>query len=401
MPRYTPAAKERAMKVHEVFVRAVEGKLSWLQAADILGLSPRTIRRWRARMDRYGIPGLCDRRCQRPSSRAIKPDELRRWLRLYRTRYRGYNARHFWSTCRREHGLAWSYTLIRTALQAAGLVRKHRPRGRHFRRREPRACRGELLHLDGSRHRWLLLRPEDYQHLIVVLDDATHGILYARFEEGETTHAVLAALAAVFRTHGLPQALYTDRASWAACTRDSQGRPRADRPTQVQRALKRLGVEHILAFSPQARGRSERANRTLQDRLVQELRAHGIRSVEAANRYLLERFLPAYNAEFAVPPADAQSAFVPLGPVDLDAILCHEEERTVGKDNTVALEGVRLQIDKQPGRITCAGLTVTIRRHLDGTHSVLWGKRLLGRYDARGRRREDAAQTTTTTPAAA
>lgn len=378
------------MKVHEVFVRAIEGRISWLQAADILGLSPRTIRRWRNRMDQYGIPGLCDQRCQRPSRRAIKPGELRRWLRLYRTRYRGYNARHFWSTCRREHGLAWSYTLIRTALQAAGLVRKHRPRGRHFRRREPRACRGEMLHLDGSRHRWLALRPAEYQHLIVVLDDATHEILYARLEDGETSHAVFAALAAVFRTQGLPQALYTDRAGWAACTRGSGGQPREDRPTQVQRALKRLGVEHILAYSPQARGRSERANRTLQDRLVQELRAHGIRSVEAANRYLEERFRPAYNAEFAVVPADAQSAFVPLGTVDLDAILCHEEERVVGKDNTVQLDGVRLQIDKQPGRVTCAGLTVTVRRHLDGTHSVLWGKRLLGRYDARGRRREGA-----------
>jgi len=401
MPHYTPAAKERAMKVHEVFVRAVEGRISWLQAADILGLSPRTVRRWRARMDRYGIPGLCDQRRQSPSRRAIKPGELQRWLRLYRTRYRGYNARHFWSTCRREHGLAWSYTLIRQALQAAGLVRKHRPRGRHFRRREPRACRGELLHLDGSRHRWLALQPDEYQHLIVVLDDATREIFYARLEDGETSTAVMTALAAVFRAHGLPQALYTDRASWAACTRGSDGRPREDRPTQVQRALKRLGVEHILAYSPQARGRSERANRTLQDRLVQELRVHGVRSVEAANRYLIERFLPAYNAEFAVVPGDAQSAFVPLGTVDLDAILCHEEERVVGKDNTVQLDRLRLQLHKQPGRVTCAGLTVTVRRHLDGTHSVLWGKRLLGRYDARGRRREDAQPQTNTATVAA
>jgi hypothetical protein len=247
-----------------------------------------------------------------------------------------------------------------------------------------------LLHLDGSRHRWLLLRPEEYQHLIVVLDDATREILYARLEDGETSRAILAALAAVFRAQGLPQALYTDRASWAACTRDAHGHPRQDRPTQVQRALKRLGVEHILAFSPQARGRSERANRTLQDRLVQELRAHRIRSVDAANRYLAETFLPAYNAEFAVRPVAQESAFVALGSVDLDAILCHEEERVVARDNTVQLDGVRLQIDKQPGRATCAGLTVTVRRHLDGTHSVLWGKRLLGRYDPRGRRLEAA-----------
>lgn len=401
MPRYTPAAKERAMKVRDVLVQAIAGKIRWLQAADILGLSPRTVRRLRRQMENYGVQGLRDKRCRTPSPRAMTTEELQRWLGLYRRRYRGYNARHFWSTCRREHGMTWSYTLIRTALQAAGLVRKHRPRGRHWRRREPRACRGELLHLDGSRHRWLLLRPEEYQHLIVVLDDATREILYARLEDGETSRAVLAALAAVFRTHGLPQALYTDRASWAACTRGSHGRPREDRPTQVQRALQRLGVEHILAFSPQARGRSERANRTLQDRLVQELRAHGVRSVEAANRYLAETFLPTYNAEFAATPTDAQSAFVTLGDVDLDAILCHEEERVVAKDNTVQLDGVRLQIDKQPGRATCAGLTVTLRRHLDGTHSALWGKRLLGRYDARGRRLEVAAPDPNSSTAAA
>lgn len=401
MPSYSPAAWERAMKVQEVLVRALAGRLTWIQAADILGASPRSLRRWRARMEHFGVEALVDRRHRHPSARAIPPAELARWLKLYRERYRGYNARHFWSTCRREHGLTWSYTLIRTALQAAGLVRKHRPRGRHFRRREPRACFGELLHLDGSRHRWLASRPEDYQHLIVVIDDATRQILYARLEEGKSGTAVMTALAAVLRTHGIPQTLYTDRASLAACTRGSDGRPRDDRPTQVQRALRRLGIEHILAFSPQARGRSERANRTLQDRLVNELRAHGIRSVARANRYLTERFLPAYNTEFGRPPADPAMAFVPLGQVDLDPILCHEEERVVGKDNTVQLDGVRLQIDKQPGRVTCAGLTVTVRRHLDGTHSVTWGKRQLGRYDSRGRHLEVAAPPPSTTEAAA
>lgn len=401
MPSYSPAAWERAMKVQEVLVRALAGRISWLQAADILGTSPRSLRRWRARMERFGVEARVDRRHRHPSMRAIPPAELARWLKLYRERYRGYNARHFWSTCRREHELTWSYTLIRTALQVAGLVRKHRPRGRHFRRREPRACFGELLRLDGSRHRWLALRPDDYQHLIVVIDDATRQMLYARLEEGESGAAVMTALAAVLRTHGIPQTLYTDRASWAACTRGSDGRPRDDRPTQVQRALHRLGIEHILAFSPQARGRSERANRTLQDRLVNERRAHGIRSVERANRYLAERFLPAYNTEFGRPPADPATAFVPLGEVNLDPILCHEEERVVAKDNTVHLDGVRLQIDKQPGRVTCAGLTVTVRRHLDGTHSVTWSKRTLGRYDPRGRRREVTAPPASTTKAAA
>jgi transposase InsO family protein len=394
MPIYAPAAWERAMKLHEVLVKAIAGKMTWLEAADVIGVRPRTMRRWRARMEQYGIDGLKDRRMVSPSGKAIKPPELAKWLSLYRTRYRGYNARHFWATCRREHGLTWSYTLIREALQKAGLVRRHRPRGRHFRRREPRGSFGELLHIDGSRHRWLALRPSEYQTLMVVVDDATRKILHARLVEHENTRAVFEALAAVLRGYGIPQALYTDRASWAAVTRKAGAPVEKDKLTQVGRALRRLGVEHILAYSPQARGRSERANRTLQGRLVNELRVANVRSIEAANRYLLERFLPAYNDEFGRPPAEILSAFVPLGSVALESILCHEEERCVGRDNTVQLDSVRMQIDKQPGRATCAGLTVTLRRHLDGTHTVLWGKRVLGRYDARGRRLEAAALAT-------
>lgn len=391
MPNYSPAAWERAMKVRDVIVQAAMGRMTWFQAADVLGMSLRTLRRWRYRFKTQGTAMLVDRRRQSPSARAIPEAEVKRWLDLYRRRYAGYNVRHFWSTCRREHGLEWSYTLIRQLLQDAGLVRKHRPRGRHFRRREARACVGELLHLDGSRHVWLALRPEEYQHLIVVVDDATRRVLYAQLAEGESSHAVMTALAAVLRTYGLPQALYTDRASWAAVTRKAGERPDPKRLTQVGRALKRLGVEHILAFSPQARGRSERVNRTLQGRLVNELRVHGIRTLERANAYLRERFLPAYNEEFSRPPGDATNVFVSLGDTELDPILCFEEERVVGKDNTVQLDGVRLQIDKQPGRATCAGLTVTLRRHLDGTHTVLWGKRCLGRYDCRGRRLEAVA----------
>jgi hypothetical protein len=220
----------------------------------------------------------------------------------------------------------------------------------------------------------------------VVVDDATRRILEARLTEHESTRSIFETLAAVLTQHGIPQALYTDRASWAAVTRKAGTPVDKDHLTQVGRALKTLGIEHILAYSPQARGRSERTNRTLQGRLVNELRVAQIRSMDAANRFLRDRFIPAYNEEFGRPPALADSAFVPLGTVALETILCHQEERRVGKDNTVQLDTVRMQIDKQPGRATCAGLTVLIRRHLDGTHAVLWGKRVLGRYDARGRR---------------
>lgn len=383
---YGPTAVERAMKIQEVILRAMSGELSWLQAADIIGCSPRTMRRWRARYDRTGYDGLLDRRHGRPSPRRVSRAEVERLLRLYREQYQGFNVRHFHEIARREHGLTLSYSFVKRALQEAGLVRKRRARGRHHQRREPRASFGEMLHLDGSPHSWLALVPDARQTLLAVLDDATKRLLYAQLVPAETTETVMTALATVFRTHGLPMALYTDRASWAFLTRRAGEGVDKTRLTQVGRALYRLGVEHIPAYSPQARGRSERLNRTLQDRLVNELRVAHIRTVEAANAYLQTTFMPRYHATFTRPPREAASAFVGLGPVALDQILCHEEERVVGQDNTVTLEGVRLQVPKQPGRATCAGRRVTIRRHLDGTHTVWHGPHRWGHYDATGKR---------------
>lgn len=293
--------------------------------------------------------------------------------------------RHFWRRARADHGVTFCYAFVKRVLQTAGLVPKHRARGRHRRRREPRPCFGELLHLDGSRHRWLALVPEQDLTLIVVVDDATKQVLYAQLRAGgESTVAVMMALRQVLVTWGLPMALYTDRAHWAAHTPVAGGQADRTKLTQVGRALTRLGIEHILGYSPQARGRSERMNGTLQGRLVNELRLAGITTVAAANRYLRERFLPDFNAEFSRPPADPAPAFVPLGRVDLEQILCHEDERVVARDNTVHLDGVCLQLAKQPGRRTCAGLRVLVRRHLEGHHSVWLGSRRLGLFDARG-----------------
>jgi len=176
-------------------------------------------------------------------------------------------------------------------------------------------------------------------------------ILYGQLVPGgESVVAVMTALRAVLERHGLPMALYTDRARWAAYTPTSGTNPDRSKLTQVGRALHRLGIEHILGYSPQARGRSERVNRTLQDRLVNELRVAGIHTVPGANRYLHERFLPTFNTEFGRPPTDPTPAFVPLGRCELEQILCHEEERVVGLDNTVRLDGVVLQLAKQRGR---------------------------------------------------
>jgi hypothetical protein len=381
---FAAAAVERAMKIQEVIMRALSGAITWLQAADILGLDPRSVRRWRARYDAGGRVALYDRRCLRPSRRKAPALEVQRILRLYRERFAGWNVRHFYRFARRDHAVTLSYSFVKLALQEAGLVRKGRARGRHRRRREPRACFGELLHLDGSPHAWLRRCPDERQVLLTVVDDATKRLLYAQLWPAETTAAVLHALQAVCTTWGLPIALYTDRAGWAFHTPTAGGPIDRTHPTQVGRALERLGIEHIGAYSPQARGRSERLNRTVQGRLVNELALAGITTRTTANAYLTERFLPDYDAEFAHPPADPTSAFVPLHGVDLDTILCEHEERTVGQDNVVVLERVALQLAKQPGRRSCAGLRVTVRRHLDGRHSVWRGTQCWGHYDATG-----------------
>lgn len=382
---FSREAWERTVKVQEVILRAMSGAINWLQAAEIIGVTPRSMRRWRRRFELYGYDGLLDRRRRKPSSRAAPFEEVQRILRLYREKYGGFNGRHFHQIARREHGVRLSYSFVKKALQGAGLLPKRRARGRHRRRREPRACFGEMLLVDGSRHPWLTLVPDRMLTLMTVIDDATKRLLYAEFFEAESSEAVMTVLREVIVKHGLPMALYTDRAGWAVYTPRAGEPPDRTRLTQVGRALKQLGIEHILSYSPQARGRTERANRTLQDRLTNEMRVAGIRTRSRANAYLRDRFIADYNDNFAVAPRDLEPAFVPLGRTDLDSILCHQDERTVGRDNTVVLDGVRLQIDKQRGRRTCAGLRVLVRRHLDGSSAVWLGSKCLGRYDAKAR----------------
>ncbi len=311
------------MRMYEVILRAMSGELTWLQAATILGKSPRSLRRWKARWEKHGHSGLLDQRLGRPSPRRAAIAETERILRLYRERYFGFNARHFHEIGRREHGFTLSYSFVKGALQKAGLIRKRRARGRHRLRREARASFGEMLHLDGSEHAWLALCPDEKQTLIAIVDDATKRLLYAQLTDTESTATVMIALRQVMMTHGVPMALYTDRASWAAYTPKAGGPVDKSKPTQLGRALARLGVEHILAYSPQARGRGERLNRTLQDRLINELRVAGVRGVSSANRYIEKTFIPRYDERFGRAPKEAGSAFVGLGTADIDQILCY------------------------------------------------------------------------------
>jgi transposase InsO family protein len=334
-------------------VEAISGELHWFRAAEILGMDPRSLRRWRERYERYGYDGLLDQRCCKPSVRRVPVEQV---VRLYRERYHGFNVRHFHHVLRRDHGVTVSYNFVKQALQVARLVKKRRPRGRHRLRREPRACFGELLHLDGTVRPWLALAPALRPCLIAIPDDATNQVLHAVLYPSESTDAVMQALGAVIRTYGLPMALYTDRARWAFYAPRAKGPVDKTHLTQVDRALDQIGVEHLPACSLQARGRSERLNRMFQDRLVNELRVADIATIAAGSRYLHEVFIPHHNALFARSARAPTSAFVPLGAVDLDAILCQQVTRAVARDNTVTVAGRTFQIAPRPGRCSCAGL---------------------------------------------
>ncbi len=382
---YSQAAWEQAMKIQDVILRALSGEIHWFQAAEILGLSTRTMRRYRVGLEKWGYEGLFDRRRRAPSPRSVALGEVKRILGLYRERYRGWNVRHFYQTACREHEVKVSYTFVKQALQGAGLVAKAQARGRHRRRRERRPCFGEMLHIDGSKHAWLSLLEGEKQTLISVVDDATSRLLYSQLWPEESTQAVLVALREVVGRYGIPAAIYSDRASWAFETSKAGQPVSKTHLTQVGEVLKKLGVEHIPSYSPQARGRSERMNGTLQGRLVNELALAGAHSIEQANRYIRDHYLASHNQAFAVPAQDPAAAFVAADGVDLDEIFCRETLRTVGKDNVVSCGKLSLQLSKQPGRRTCAGLAVVLKHHLDGRWSIHRGTQVLGRYDERGR----------------
>jgi transposase len=381
MGLYPAQAAERAMKVQEVILRAVSGQISWMQAAEILGIADRSLRRWRHRMEVHGYEGLFDWRRKRPSPNPLA--QVERVLKLYREQYFDFNVRHFHEKLCSEHGISLSYTWVKLALQTAGLVERRKKRGKHRRRRERRPLPGMMLHIDGSTHAWL--GPQrGRQDLITVLDDATSRIYYAQLIEQESTASVMAALKAVVEEHGLFCSLYSDRASHFVYTPTAGKGPERRMKTQVGRALEQLGIELIPANSPQARGRCERLYGTLQGRLPQELRARDIRSLEEANRFLREHFVAEHNAKFSVPAAQQGTAFVTSSGADLDKIFSLQEERVVANDNTVTFGKLILQVQPQTFRFSLARCRVLVCRHLDQTISLHYGPHRLGRYDAKG-----------------
>ena len=382
MRHYSEAAVERAMKVQEVILRAVAKKLTWIQAAEILGVSPRHMRRWKEKYERFGFHALFDGRRGKSSPRRVPSAVLDEVLRLYRERYFDLNVRHFHEKLTHEHGHTVSYTWTKGVLQGAGLVQRQARRGTHRKRRARRPLPGMLLHIDASQHQWFC--DERWHDLIVVLDDATSAIYYAQLVEEESTRTVLRALRQVVEEQGLFCSLYSDRASHFWLT------PKAGEPvdrqalTQVGRAMRELGIQMIPAYSPQARGRSERSFRTWQGRLPQELRLQGITTRAEANRYLREQYVSEFNARFSVAAAEEGTAFVPCTRADLDRVFSLHHERVVARDNTVSFARLSLQIERQRWRSTLAGCRLIVYEHLDGTLSLGYGMHEVGRYAADG-----------------
>ena len=360
------------MTRREVITKAIDGQLSWVAAADIIGVTPRQMRRIRRAIERHGMSAVMDQRGGRPRRKRVTAQTLREICRLKRGMYADFSMRHFYERLTEQHGIAVSYTYVRQVLQEAGIVEKEPGRGRYRRRRERRPLVGMLVHLDASTHEWIAGQP--MQDLVVALDDADGRILYAEFVAQEGTLSTFQALISIVREHGRFCELYTDRGSHFCRTEQAGQAPAEEQQGQVAQALRALGIRHILARSPQARGRSERAFQTIQGRLPQELRLHRITSYAQGHRYLKEVFVPDFNRRFTVTPAQSESAFTPLAGIDLDLLLSAKHERLVHNDNTVTFKRVILQLPTTPTRMHFVRCPVIVHQFPIGYSPSLMGE---------------------------
>lgn len=365
------------MKIQEVILKAKAGELKWYQAADILGISDRHLRRLRARFD-VDPKGLFKKKPFNP--RKLKQEIADEIVRLYREEYQGYNVTHFHEEMTENHGIKVGYTCVKELLQRHGLVPKYKKRGQYRRRRERRPLTGMLLHLDGCTHRWFEHETDERQCLIAIIDDADSRCLAAKFFKEEGTMEVLEVIKEVVDTHGTFVSLYTDRASHFAHTPVAGGPFSPDTKTQVDYVLDELGIELIRAYSPQARGRGERAWLTMQGRLRQELAKINATSYEKANEYLQKTFIKKYNSKFTVKPTEEGTAFLKTRGVDMNRIFCRRYERRVNKDNTIQLFNHILPMPKPKTGTSYALRKVEIREHLDGSLDVYAGKQLVAQF---------------------
>lgn len=371
----------------EILRKALAGEMTWVMAAEVLRLSPRQVRRIRTRFAAQGEAGLIDLRLGKKNGRALAPHWKDRISELYRSQYADFSALHFFEKLTSVHRIqAASYTTVKNLLQSQGLLERNARRARHRKRRERRPMAGMLIHLDGSTHAWLGEERPNLD-LLVMLDDATSEVYSAEFVAQEGTLSCMGVIRETIEKKGVFCSLYVDRAMHFVITTKTGQKPDRTRKSQIERALDRLGTELICAYSPQARGRSERLWRTWQGRLPQELRVEGITDMQAANRYLKEVFVPWHNSTLTCEASEPMStAFIPLpSTLNLDLLFSIQHSRYVNSDNTVQFKTKTLQIEAQTRlRFSFAGVKVTVHEHADGTISISYGAHLLGHYDADG-----------------
>ena len=361
------------MRFLDVNQRFRNGNLGCDVAAEILGISPSKFYRMRKRYEDEGELGLVDRRIGKMSAKRVPVDDAMRLISLYETKYYDFTVKHFHEKLP-EYGFKLSYTCVKNKLQEAGVVKKAKKRGQHRRKRVRKPLPGMMLHQDGSNHEWVAGQRWD---LIVTMDDATNETYSMFFCEEEGTRSSFKGLSETMEKHGLPCSLYIDRASHYFVTDKAGDKVSQAHVTQVGRAMRQLGIEMIPAYSPQARGRSERMFGTLQRRLPQELRLRGIKDMQSANRFLQEVYLPQHNARFTKQASTEGSAFTPLMGFDLQQVLCIQEERIVANDNTVQYKGKGLQILEDASRCSFAKCKVRIHEYMDGNFAVFHGPRKL------------------------
>ncbi len=376
---YPKPALERAMKVQEVILRAISGQILWMEAAEILGITDRQMRRWKRRYEEYGYDGLYDRRRKMPSPKRMPLKKAENILKLYREKYFDFNISHFYDKLRGEHKIHISYNWVRLALEGAGLIKKRTRHDKHRKRRPRKPLIGMMIHMDGSPYDWL--GNGTMCDLVHAYDDANNKLYDIELVKEEDAITCMRILKTTVKENGIFCSLYTDRASHFFLTRKAGEEVSKDRLTQIGRALQELGIHPIPGYSPQARGRSERLNKTLQGRIPQELRLRGIKTIEEANKYLKTEYIKAYNKRFVRKPEQKGTAFIPVPKtIDLDKIFCFKHERTVNNDNTISFKNRILQIGQSELRVSFAKCRVIVYEHLDGSVSIGYGPHMLGYY---------------------
>ena len=372
----------RRMRFSTLLDRHERGELTQEAAAEMLGIGVRSFQRWSVRFEADGEAGLADRRLERPSKRRAPQEEIERMLGLFKDKYADFTVKHFHEQLGKRHNYKLGYTVTKLALHKAGLVRAAPKRSAHRKKRPRRPLPGMMLHQDGSRHVWIAGLPA--MDLIVTMDDATSEIYSMFLVPEEGTASTFRALREVVETQGLFCALYTDRGSHYFHTPEAGGPVSKTQLTQAGRGLKQLGIEHIAAYSPQARGRSERMFGTLQGRLPQELRVAGIKTVEEANVWLREHYMGEHNKAFMAAAEQEGSAFIREPGQHWREILCAQEERIVDNDNTIAWNNARLQLPPSRLRPHFVKAQVRVHAYPEGTFSVFLGPHRLADYDAGG-----------------